>query len=89
MVFIQFRAALADTSEGHKFERITRLMRVATTFQAMLSQLIQNAPLFAEERLIAMVGVEDIIVVDTDDAILICSKDNTKMLKGYRKPKNL
>ena len=33
------------------------------------------------KRLIAMVGVEDIIVVDTDDAILICSKDNTQDVK--------
>ena len=33
------------------------------------------------KRLIAMVGVEDIIVVDTDDAILICSEDNTQDVK--------
>ncbi len=33
------------------------------------------------KRLVAVVGVEDIIVVDTDDAILICSKDNTQDVK--------
>ena len=33
------------------------------------------------KRLVAVVGIEDIIVVDTDDAILICSKDNTQDVK--------
>lgn len=33
------------------------------------------------KRLIASVGVEDIIVVDTDDAVLICSKKNTQDVK--------
>ena len=30
------------------------------------------------KRLIAAVGVEDLIVVDTDDAVLICAKDSTQ-----------
>ena len=33
------------------------------------------------KRLIAAVGVEDIIVVDTDDALLICAKDSTQDVK--------
>lgn len=33
------------------------------------------------KRLIAMVGMENAIVVDTDDAVLICSKDNTQDVK--------
>lgn len=33
------------------------------------------------KRLIAMVGMENTIVVDTDDALLICSKDNTQDVK--------
>lgn len=33
------------------------------------------------KRLIAAVGVEDIIIVDTDDAVLICSKNNTQDVK--------
>ena len=32
-------------------------------------------------RLIAAVGLEDLIIVDTDDAILICGKDNTQDVK--------
>lgn len=31
--------------------------------------------------MIAAVGVEDLIVVDTDDAVLICAKDSTQDVK--------
>ena len=33
------------------------------------------------KRLIASVGVEDLIIVDTDDAVLVCSKNNTQDVK--------
>ena len=33
------------------------------------------------KRFIAAIGVEDIIIVDTDDAVLICSKNNTQDVK--------
>lgn len=33
------------------------------------------------KRLVAAVGVEDIIIVDTDDAVLVCSKNSTQDVK--------
>jgi mannose-1-phosphate guanylyltransferase len=33
------------------------------------------------KKLIATLGVEDLIVVDTDDAMLICAKDHTQQVK--------
>lgn len=33
------------------------------------------------KRLIAAIGVEDLVIVDTDDAVLICSKNNTQDVK--------
>lgn len=33
------------------------------------------------KRMVAAVGVEDLIIVDTDDALLICSKDSTQDVK--------
>lgn len=33
------------------------------------------------KRLIAAVGLDDIIIVDTDDALLVCSKNNTQDVK--------
>ena len=36
----------------------------------------RNAIIQGKEKLIAAVGLKDIVVVDTDDAILICDKDS-------------
>ena len=33
------------------------------------------------KRLIAAVGTEDLIIVDTDDVLLVCSKNNTQDVK--------
>ncbi len=35
----------------------------------------------SKKRLVAMVGVKDHIVVDTDDAVLICHKDSTESIR--------
>ena len=35
----------------------------------------------AEIRLIAMVGLEDMIIVDTKDALLVCAKDSAGEIK--------
>ncbi len=41
----------------------------------------QRSTICGGKRLIAAVGVEDLIVVDTDDAVLICAKDSTQNVK--------
>ncbi len=41
----------------------------------------RNSIIVGGRKLIATVGIEDIIVVDTEDATLICSKDSTQDVK--------
>lgn len=41
----------------------------------------ERATICGGKRLIAAVGVEDLIIVDTDDAVLVCSKNNTQDVK--------
>ena len=41
----------------------------------------EHSTICGGKRLIAAVGVENIIVVDTDDAVLICAKDHTQDVK--------
>ena len=41
----------------------------------------ERSTICGDKRLIAAVGVEDLIVVDTDDAVLICAKDSTQDVK--------
>jgi mannose-1-phosphate guanylyltransferase len=38
----------------------------------------QNAVVFGNGRLVAVVGVENVIVVDTPDAILVCHRDRAQ-----------
>ncbi len=40
-----------------------------------------NCTIEASDKLIAAVGIENLIVVDTEDATLICSKDETNKIK--------
>ncbi len=41
----------------------------------------KNITILSENKLIATAGLENIVVVDTEDVILICSKDNTQDVK--------
>ena len=36
----------------------------------------------SERRLVVLVGMHDAVVVDTDDAVLVCNRDNTQQVKG-------
>ncbi len=36
---------------------------------------------FGNKRLVALVGLEDIVVVDTDDVVLVCRKDQSQAVK--------
>ncbi|MFH1441847.1 MAG: sugar phosphate nucleotidyltransferase [Candidatus Omnitrophota bacterium] len=41
----------------------------------------KNTIIWGNKRLIATVGIKDIIIVDTDNAILVCAKDKTQDVK--------
>ena len=41
----------------------------------------ERSTVVGNKKLIALIGVEDLIVVDTDDAMLICSKSGTQDVK--------
>jgi mannose-1-phosphate guanylyltransferase len=45
----------------------------------------RNCILYGDKRLIAAVGVEDLIVVETDDVILVCKKDRDQDIKQLLK----
>lgn len=41
----------------------------------------KNCTIVGGKRLIAAVGLENVVIVETDDAILVCNKDNTQDVK--------
>lgn len=42
----------------------------------------KNCLFFAQDKLLATVGLEDIVIVDTPDATLVCKKDKTQEIKN-------
>lgn len=47
----------------------------------VIAENCERTTICGGKRLVAAVGVEDIIIVDTDDAVLVCSKNNTQDVK--------
>ena len=41
----------------------------------------QRTLIFGEKRLIATIGVQDLVIVDTEDALLVCSKADEQRVK--------
>lgn len=40
-----------------------------------------NSIIYSQNKLIATIGIDKMIIVDTDDALLVCSKDNAQKVK--------
>lgn len=47
----------------------------------VIAENVRRSTICGGKRLIAAVGVEDIIIVDTDDALLVCGKGSTQDVK--------
>lgn len=47
----------------------------------VITENCERTTICGGKRLVAAVGVEDIIIVDTDDAVLVCSKNSTQDVK--------
>ena len=47
----------------------------------VIAENTRHTTICGGKRLIATVGIENIIIVDTDDAMLICSKNSTQDVK--------
>ena len=47
----------------------------------IISIASENCTVSGNKKLIAMIGVQDLVVVDTDDALLICHKTQTQEIK--------
>jgi mannose-1-phosphate guanylyltransferase/mannose-6-phosphate isomerase len=48
----------------------------------VVMQQSRNSAVFAQERLVAVIGVEDLVVVETRDAVLVAHKDTVQDVKS-------
>jgi mannose-1-phosphate guanylyltransferase len=44
---------------------------------------VSNSLVRAESRMVAVLGVEDLIIVETDDAVLVAHKDSAQDASGW------
>lgn len=71
-----------DVGNWLAMERINRTNEYGNMIRGdVISINTNNTIVYGGKKLIATVGIEDLIVVDTDDAMLICSKDSTQDVK--------
>ena len=47
----------------------------------VISQDTKNSLIFSEKRLVACIGVENLIIVETDDALLVCNMNKSQEVK--------
>ncbi len=72
-----------DVGSWLSLERINRIDAQGNFIQGNVVELSSQNNIFVggQERLLAAVGVEDLVVVETEDATLICSKAETQSVK--------
>ncbi len=71
-----------DVGSWLSLERIKRSNQDGNVIDGnVISIRTKNSIIQGTDKLIAAIGLKDIIVVDTEDAILICNKDNTQEVK--------
>ena len=72
-----------DVGSWLSLERINKTNQDGNVINGnVISIKTKNSIIQGTEKLIATIGLEDIIIVDTKDAILICNKDNTQEVKA-------
>ncbi|MBP0957374.1 MAG: mannose-1-phosphate guanylyltransferase [Oscillospiraceae bacterium] len=71
-----------DVGNWLALERINRTNEYGNMVQGDVITIdTKNTSVCGNKKLIALVGIEDLVVVDTDDALLICAKDSTQNVK--------
>lgn len=71
-----------DVGSWLALERVNRTNEYGNMVQGdVVSINTKNTIVCGGKKLIATVGIEDLVIVDTDDALLICAKDSTQDVK--------
>ena len=71
-----------DVGSWLSLERINKTNQDGNVINGnVISIKTKNSIIQGNEKLIATIGLEDIVIVDTDDVTLICHKDNTQEVK--------
>ena len=71
-----------DVGSWLSLERINKTNQDGNVIKGnVISIKTKNSIIQGNEKLIATIGLEDLVIVDTDDVTLICHKNNTQEVK--------
>ena len=70
-----------DLAAKNKDNNVVIQSSRATKKQAIIAHDSRNNLIHYHDQLVALVGVEDLIIVDTKDALLVCKKDRAQEVK--------
>lgn len=75
-----------DIGSWTALERYMEIDEYGNSIKGRMSVLdTHNCILYGDKRLIATVGIEDLIIVETDDVVLVCKKDRDQDIKTLLK----
>lgn len=75
-----------DIGNWNALERYMRKDKNGNSIKGICSTMdTHNCILYGDKRLIAAIGVEDLIIVETDDVVLVCKKDRDQDIKLFLK----
>ena len=81
-VVVPLDAGWSDVGSWPALWEITHQDRHGNVVQGdVLAEETTNSYLRSENRLVAVVGLEDVVVVETVDAVLVCHKDHAQNIK--------
>lgn len=71
-----------DVGSWNSIERLNRLDENRNVLKGDVKTIdVVNCTVDSSNRLIALIGLEDLVIVDTEDTLLICHKDKTNQIK--------
>src|SRR5207248_9597502 len=58
------------------------LKRDSATSRTLLGEGSRGVYVYSPEKVVAAIGVEDLVIIETEDALLVCKKDRAEEVKA-------
>ncbi len=81
---IQLRTSWSDLGDYRSLNNIINVTKKNNVFKGSINELdTQDLTVIAENRNVSVLGVKDLIIVETKDDVLVADKNNTSLIKKF------
>ena len=81
---IELRTAWSDLGDYKSLKNLINVTAKNNVFKGSINELgTRNLTVIAENRNISVLGVKDLIIVETKDDVLVADKNNTSLIKEF------